>query len=326
MPGDFEDEYFPLDIYTIRAGTISPFSINTRSTDTYKEVFKPGNEIDGDKLRWLIGKNVRTVYILKSEADLYNEYLVDNLDSILRDKAIPLGERSDIAHHSIINVADIVFEEPTIKKVRRYKSSIAALTDFIFNDDEALDNLIRLSEHEYQNSIHNVNIGVLATGLAKSVFGLDSDHNMHEIAAGFFLHDIGIINIPLPILYATRRLTHEEWKIIRQHPSEGYKILSKLNLGTRECKLIILQHHERLNGKGYPFGLKEDEIHIYGRMCSLADIFEALTSERPYRPTGKKYSSSFEALQFMKNELAEELDPELFKKFVLMLHRAYYNR
>ena len=179
-----------------------------------------------------------------------------------------------------------------------------------------------MSSPKFEISTHSVNVGMFALGLAKILLADNPGHNIHEIASGFFLHDIGKCLIPPNIIKKTQPLTHDEWKILKQHPSYGYKLLSKFNINDEIIRTIVMQHHERHNGKGYPFGLKGKVIHPYSKICCLADAFEALTAYRPYRSGNKKNMSSFDALLKLKNEMSEEFDPKLFQQFVLLFSKS----
>jgi HD-GYP domain-containing protein (c-di-GMP phosphodiesterase class II) len=124
--------------------------------------------------------------------------------------------------------------------------------------------------------------------------------------------DASIINKP-------GKLTEEEMTQIRQHPHMGYKLLYETNQLTHECKKIVLQHHERYDGKGYPDGLERDDIHLYGRICSIADVFDALTSERSYR----QKLDPFAALKLMKEEMIHHFHRDLFEQFVLLFKQHH---
>jgi HD-GYP domain-containing protein (c-di-GMP phosphodiesterase class II) len=152
--------------------------------------------------------------------------------------------------------------------------------------------------------------------LAKAQLGDSDAHDMHEIAAGFFLHDLGKVNIRSEVLNKRGRLTDEEMRHMQTHPYKGYKLLENANEMTVEARVIILQHHERVDGSGYPKQLKENRIHIYARICAIADVFDALTAERSY----KKGLSPFEALRLMKTKMAGQFDKNLFATFVQLLH------
>ena len=111
-------------------------------------------------------------------------------------------------------------------------------------------------------------------------------------------------------------LTFVEREIMKKHPEKGYTILEKFGEVSNEIGIIVLQHHERYDGKGYPKGLKEGQIHLYAKICMIADVFDALTSYRPYK---EKYST-FDALKIMKNEMSKNFDPEFFEKFVKLFY------
>ena len=156
-----------------------------------------------------------------------------------------------------------------------------------------LRNLIRLTSYDFTTFTHSVNVGIFAIGLAKVLFADNPEHDMKEIASGFFLHDIGKCAIPLSILTKPGPLSDSEWRIMKNHPQKGYEILKKFNKLTPEAKVIVLEHHERYNGRGYPMGVKGDKVHIYSKICCIADVFDALTAKRPY----KAPLSSFEAMK-----------------------------
>jgi HD-GYP domain-containing protein (c-di-GMP phosphodiesterase class II) len=102
--------------------------------------------------------------------------------------------------------------------------------------------------------------------------------------------------------------------IMRKHPGMGFKLLTDTKQINDESRLIVLQHHERQNGMGYPRRLRGNDIHIYGRICSVADVFDALVSKRPY----KAQLRPFDALKIMKDEMLDHFHKEVFERFVLL--------
>ncbi len=127
---------------------------------------------------------------------------------------------------------------------------------------------------------HSTRVTELAVAIAAAM-GLD-DRARETIRRGALLHDIGKIAIPAEILDKPAPLTGEELTVVREHPTVGARILQPLP----HCQAIlpmVLQHHERLDGSGYPSGLRGDDIHLYARILSVADVFDAMTSRRPYR-------------------------------------------
>ena len=139
------------------------------------------------------------------------------------------------------------------------------------------------------------NADIFATALTKALFANNDKHNLEEIASGFFLHDIRKSEIPLSILRKPGPIDSEEWGVMKTHPTLGFDILTKFDKITPESRIIVLQHHERHNGTGYPNGVQGKKIHIYSEICCIADVFEALVAKRPY----KKRKTFFEALKIM---------------------------
>jgi len=110
-----------------------------------------------------------------------------------------------------------------------------------------------------------------------------SEDKIEAIRITSLVHDIGKINVPAEILSKPGRLTEIEFNLIKEHPKTGYDILKKIDFVWPVAE-IVLQHHERINGSGYPRGLKDNEILIESKIISVADVVEAMSSHRPYRP------------------------------------------
>ena len=129
------------------------------------------------------------------------------------------------------------------------------------------------------------------------------------------LHDIGKIGVPDHILNKPGKLTLEEFEIIKDHPKIGYEICKPIKFFNR-VREIIRHHHEKLNGKGYPDGLKENEITIGARIMTIADIFDALTSSRSYRAKMTKEEGINILRKCVKNN---EIDGELTELFITLI-------
>jgi putative two-component system response regulator len=128
---------------------------------------------------------------------------------------------------------------------------------------------------------HQKRVSQLAVGIGESM-GLPSDQ-VTGLRLGGLIHDIGKIRIPAEMLATPRRLSALEFDIIKTHPIVGAEILSQTEFPW-PVKEMVAQHHERLNGTGYPYGLKTDDLCLDVRIISVADVVEAMYSHRPYRP------------------------------------------
>jgi HD-GYP domain-containing protein (c-di-GMP phosphodiesterase class II) len=134
--------------------------------------------------------------------------------------------------------------------------------------------------------------------------GLD-EHDLKILRDGARLHDLGKIGIPDEILSKEQRLTDDEWVIMRRHPEIGESIIKPVRSLAGVCDLIR-HHHERIDGTGYPDGLKEEEISPLVRILSVADMYDALTTERPYRAKKSK-EEAFQVLRSMKGTIDQDI-------------------
>lgn len=161
---------------------------------------------------------------------------------------------------------------------------------------------------------HSDAVARYAVALAKKL--KLSPQEIESIEVASVLHDIGKIGIDDNILSKPERLDDEEWKEVKQHPGFSYKILKGVNFPW-DIKPIICAHHERYDGKGYPIGLKGEEIPLGARILAVADTFAAMTSDRAYR----KGLSKERVIEELKMVAGTQLDPELVKVFIEILRR-----
>ncbi len=139
------------------------------------------------------------------------------------------------------------------------------------------------------------------------------------IRQGSMLHDIGKIGIPDSILLKPGPLTPEEWVVMKRHPLYAYQILSRIE-PLKPAFEIPLYHHEKWNGNGYPCGLKGEDIPFGARLFTFADVFDALTSDRPYR----KACSRQRAIAYIKAQMGITFDPSITPEFERMMEEVEY--
>lgn len=156
---------------------------------------------------------------------------------------------------------------------------------------------------------HSVDVATMSMIVAKQ-YGLEKD-DVYKIGISGLLHDIGKAQIPNEILNKAGKLTDEEFFTMKQHSVFGYRVLQDKEDLSNDIKMGVLQHHEKMNGKGYPIGVSADKINLYARIISVADIYDALVTERPY----KKPFSPRDALEMIMS-MTEELDIQVMKCFM----------
>ncbi len=138
-----------------------------------------------------------------------------------------------------------------------------------------------------------------------------SDKDMYDLQLSALFHDIGKIGTPDAVLNKPTRLTDEEFKIMKKHPTESYEILKGFSVFEKVAR-FAKHHHERYDGRGYPDGLKGEQIPLYSRIILIADTFDAMTSTRVYRK-GLPYQTAFEELEEFSGS---QFDPDLVVSFI----------
>ena len=217
-----------------------------------------------------------------------------------------------VVQHSSDLMHEIMDQPVTNKLIEDLSAPIASLTDNILQDQELSISLMHMTSHDYYTYTHCVNVGIKSILIAKHVLGTKDDNLMRELGIGFFLHDIGKSQVDQGILNKPGKLTDAEFEIMKRHQEKGVELLQEANALNDILKITVLQHHEKIDGSGYPFGLKGDQFHEFGQICALADIYDALTAERSY----KKGMTPFESLKLMKDKMRHHFDEKLFKSFI----------
>lgn len=157
--------------------------------------------------------------------------------------------------------------------------------------------------------VHCLNVGLICNvfgkwlGLSKSEIDLATECGI--------LHDIGKLKIPEEIIKKPAKLTDDEYKVIKSHPLEGYKILLPSSVD-EHIKKACLQHHEKADGSGYPFGIKNDQMDFYSKMVCIADVYEAMTAVRIYRGS----LSPFQVIEAFEREGLQKYDTRMIMTFL----------
>ena len=178
---------------------------------------------------------------------------------------------------------------------------------------ETLLALIQVTRQDTRLYVHSANVCAYATAVG-SKLGLGQEE-LVSLGIGAFLHDIGKTRVPRAILDKPDRLTEEEMAIVRRHPVWGLQIIGGDIAERPIARRVILQHHERLDGSGYPEGLGGQQVDRLSRLVGLVDVYDMLTAAHSKRAT----LSSFGALRFIEEEMADQLDHDLLVTFSQVL-------
>lgn len=266
-------------------------------------------EFPPEEFERLRARGIETVYVAADQMSDYQQHLHQNLGAVIHDHSIPLERRVHFLSETGRSMLGTVFKSGSTDKVVGAAEAIGRNMVQVVTDDNLLvGDLFDVLRHDYHTFTHSYNVANYCVMLAQGL-GINETEQLEEISRGGLLHDLGKLQIPLAILNKKSRLSDAEWTAIRRHPVDGFYELCGRNDLTSGQLMMVYQHHEKLDGSGYPVGCGGDEIHMYARMCAVVDIFEALTSHRPYRrPMPVK-----QALGLLEEEAGKKLDQEMVK-------------
>ena len=219
-------------------------------------------------------------------------------------------ELSDSVKTRVAEGIQFIYSNTESKELADTTNNIASnLMNAINSTDAIAVDISALKTSDEYTFKHSVDVATMSMVLAKQQ-GL-SQKQIYEIGVAGLLHDIGKTKIPLDILNKPARLTDEEFAVMKQHPVFGYRMIKGRDEFSNEICMAVLQHHEKMNRKGYPVGFPSDKITQYARILTIADIYDALVTERPY----KSAFSQREAVEMIMS-MTGELDLTAMKSFL----------
>jgi putative nucleotidyltransferase with HDIG domain len=205
-----------------------------------------------------------------------------------------------------------MFHDARMGKAINAESAMQLVDDIAASVDRnlsALISLVRLKNKDEYTYMHSVAVCALMVALAKEL-GLSEAETKQAGLAGL-LHDIGKAGIPMEVLNKPGALTDEEFILVKFHPERGHELLLQANIVDEVVLDVCLHHHEKVNGKGYPHQLKADEISIFAKMGAVCDVYDAITSNRPYKEGWEPGISLQRMAQW-----SDHFDDRVFKAFV----------
>ncbi len=311
------DNYFPISPDTLNPDALTDFQVYLLRGGRFVLYTKERERFSRERKERLVESGVDTVYIPYHQQSSYENYVFDNLEYILRDDTIPIAVRSRVFLDTTSRQISHVFEkrlpaleEDSLENIRHVVSSSLSF----LSTPEAMENIGKFVSHDYQTFTHSVQVFSYAMMLMQAL-GHDTDERtLIDVGIGAMLHDIGKVHVPKKILNKPGRLNEKEWAYIVLHPVYGMRMSANVAMSQTSLNCIMF-HHEKYNGAGYPSGMNEGEIPFCARVVACCDVYDALTSKRPYAPA----RTAYEALKIMSEEMAGSFDPEVFTAFVRML-------
>lgn len=254
-----------------------------------------------DKLKSLGFTYIKT-YVIEDSEDGFD-------DSEVLKAGEEIRKVHSVSTYQIRNIVRRIYEgeKPDIKVIDNVTKSIVEERYDKGEIIRCVNEIRSKDEYTYQHMVNVSMISMLIAGWLKL-----SDREVEEVAKTGLIHDLGKARIPLDILNKPGSLNEKELSIIKKHPVLGYRLIEKSDNIGDEIKKGVLMHHERNDGSGYPVGVKDEKISLYAKIVAVADIFDAMTSERVY----KRRMSPFYVFEMMKRNSFGVLDTEVLHTFL----------
>jgi HD-GYP domain-containing protein (c-di-GMP phosphodiesterase class II) len=269
-----------------------------------------------EALEWMSSTAELKLFIHQNDCDEYQKYLRSHCDEWLQNDAMPIQSKAAILSEVVRNVLSNEFARNDTMNIVGASKQLGKQMARVSSDQSLLcGELCQILHHDYGTFTHSANVGFYCSLIAVEL-GFPAPV-VEELATGGLLHDLGKLDIDDRILNKPGKLDEFEFKTIKEHPVTGFRRLTKVTETTTTQMLMAYQHHERLDGKGYPVGLTGDEIDIAAKICSVADVFEAMTSNRPYR----KAMTRKQALDLMNESVGTAFDKEVFQCWSSIVNR-----
>ncbi len=311
------ETYFPISIDIFQIDKILNFDLYIRTGRNKEYVLYRSKDlpIEAKDIAHLRERGIEVLYAKREDSVHYRKYLENNLKEILSDKSIPPQKKSEVLYTVTTQAVKEMLEDPRASDlVPRSQHIVEASINYFLRENVAFECMLKVLSFDYYTHTHSVNVSMFAIFLGREV-GLE-DFELLRFGMGALLHDLGKCKVDPSIVNFPGKLSPEQFEQMKKHPVYGVEILTQEQKVNDEIILdVVKHHHEKLNGRGYPEGLKDDSVSIYARISAIADIFDALTTRRSY----KSAYPTFDALKIMKDQMSEELDPEIFRKFVFFM-------
>ena len=275
---------------------------------------RSGEDLSTERREELLSKHADRLCISTEDVDKYIEYQEKNLKTILRDENKSTKEKSGIVYQVATKVVTDLLEDPKSgKNMERISEWVTNTVGHIVEDENTFSSLLGVSSHTYQIYTHSVNTSVLGLLFGKHLSFKEDE--LARIGSGMLLHDIGKLAIPLNVVNKPGHLTGEELTAMKKHPKAGLEILEHRSSVNVLSLKIVIQHHENFDGSGYPYGIKGEEIHLFGRIARIIDVYDAMTTKRTYAEAMRPFA----VLSEMKNNMPGCFDEKLLKEFIYFL-------
>jgi HD-GYP domain-containing protein (c-di-GMP phosphodiesterase class II) len=265
------------------------------------------------EIQSLLDAGIDRVFLSRADAPIVKQYLETFLLKSENSERINVEAQVGLMRSAAVRLTEELFQDPSPENIRKGMKAVSGFVNLLVRDPKAFYHLIRLSSHDAYTYQHSVGVGLNAIALGKRL-RMGGDEELADLGISGLLHDIGKTKVDPKIINKPGPLDKTEWDSMRQHSTWGYELLKDNRDLSQRAKLGVLHHHEDSNGGGYPHGLTDNQISTFAKIITIADIFNALTTDRTY----SKAKSPFEAFKLIQSAMMHKVDKSLFAELVMI--------
>ena len=309
--------FVPVYLESLQLDSVPDFDLYVSSGGEYV-LYRGANQPFTEKtLHALLENNIRQLYVPVEWQHNYQRYVESNIRTIIDNPDIDEITRANIVYENAKWLVSDILNNPTLREnIERGQAVVESTVYYVLKGQKAFHSLLKVMSFDYYTYSHCVNVCTFSLALAQ-YSGITDERELNWLGTGALLHDVGKTKIPEEILNKRGRLTPHEMEMMKQHPRWGYELAKESDVIEDASYYPILQHHEREDGTGYPSGLGSGDIHPYSEIVAVADVFDAMTTQRCYRSA----FSSFEAFKMMYADRGA-LNQNLLSKFAHLMGPA----
>lgn len=313
---DNKSSHVGMRIHLIRPDHIPQVAFFVKRNERFRVYRDSRDPFTPFEIKSLLDAGVDKIFLEKKDAPAIRKYLETFLQTAAPEPGAPqVSSESQVGlmRSAAVRIAEELFANPSPENIRKGMKAVSGFVNLLVREPKSFYYLIQLSSHDPYTYQHSVGVALNAIALAKKI-KLDQDKDLMDVGIAGLLHDIGKTKVKPEIINKPGPLTKEEWEEMRNHSQWGYDIVKDNPEISLRSKLAMLHHHEDNLGTGYPKGLTENQISLFAKIITIADIFNALTTDRTY----SKAKTPFEAFRLIQTAMMNKVDKQLFTELVMI--------
>jgi HD-GYP domain-containing protein (c-di-GMP phosphodiesterase class II) len=311
----------PIDQVTPGALRDLPIYLQTRTGESRQFALycaQSARFTEGHRAR-LQQAGVKFIYLPMSCQGQFRMQMEEDLVRVAEDPAVAVRRKSEMVYETSLElINEVLTDEAVGKNLPRLGQVSRAVSRLVVKDRSAFSHLFATAQHDFYTATHMVNVGTWMTSLAYAA-GMQDEAELEQLCTAGMVHDVGKTRVPSEVLNKVGLLTDAEWALLRAHPEHGAAHLRQQGVTDDIVLRVTLEHHERIDGTGYPRGLKGEQISRASRICAVVDSFDAMTACRPFK---NRVKSIAEAMAVLRAEAGKTYDADLVEAWGGLLQRA----